>query len=189
MKKSLVLVSVLLIVLTFVFSACIFSPEKATQRDMLKYGEFYTDYEYDGIETKFTLTLKKDHTYSLYIKDYEYKGEGERMKTYTGTWSHVLTYEYKYSSPMGTSDFFTEVHTATLGIYLLEGYNVNGRPNYFVYEKSSAQGGIHGTNEQITEEYLEKHRQHNIGLARYEGRVDLSLIKLKAATKFDVSDD
>lgn len=182
MKKSLVFVSVMFITLLLVFSACITDPVKATEKDMLKYGEFFTDYNIGNEAVRFKLTLNKDHTYSLYIKDYESTAK-EEMKTYTGNWSHILTYEYKYCTSFGSSSLINETHTATIGIYLLEGYEVNNSSHYFVYEKSTGRGGIHSTKEQLTEDYLEKHREPCSGIAKYKKRVELSMIIMEADKK------
>ena len=178
MKKLLVAVSVMLVALLLVCCACTSDPAKTTQRDMLKYGEFFRNYSMGGEAVRFKLTMDKKNTYTLYIKNYD--SQVDEMTTYSGKWSHALTYEYKYCVPFGTSNFLNVTHSTTMGIYLLEGCEINGEATYFVYEKSTGKGGIHHTNEQITVEYLEQNRKPSKGIADYKGPVELSLVRMEA---------
>lgn len=161
MKKILTIITVISSVLTL--SSCKSNPETATQKDMIKYGEFICEVNIDGLQD-FKLTMNKDYTYSLYIKDYDYTTKNT-MKTYEGKWSHVITYEYKYDARISHVGFFNKTETAVLGIYLLEDYITSGSEDkkmlhYFGYEKSSGKGNLFSAyeTERIDEKFLESHR-------------------------------
>lgn len=88
-------------------SACKSNPEMEVQKEMVKYGEFICKTNSDEMDD-FKLTMNKDYTYTLYIKDYDYSGSDTIMKTYSGKWSHVLTYEYKYDTRVSHVGYFSK---------------------------------------------------------------------------------
>lgn len=168
MKKVSTILTIIGSVL--LLSACTGDPEIATQKDMINQGEFFLDYNVNGDTDPshdFKLTMKKDYTYSLYIKDYDHSYNGMEMITVTGNWSHVLTYEYEYDTNVSHVGFFSKTIKATLGIYLLEGYvtkDSEGRGqliHYFGYEKSSGKGTLFSAYETqiIDEKFLESYRE------------------------------
>lgn len=181
MKKLSAILAVVAALSLFLLSGCTGNPERATQRDMLRHGEFFCNYTPDNDESHdFKLTINKDKTYSLYIKDYENSdGDYIVMKTFTGNWSHVFTYEYKYSVAITTVGFLSETRTAVLGIYLLEGYVWNEdnaqsqQLGYFGYEKSSGKGTLFSTDKTIDEQFLNSYRDKPAITYTELGRVEL----------------
>lgn len=190
-KLSALLASILAVVSAvsiFLLSACKSDPETATQKDMLKYSPFSCEFSVGGESNDFKLTLNKDNTYSLYIKDYENStSDNTIMKTYTGTWSHVLTYEYEYRAFINIDSVFTKKKTDVLGIYLLEGYQRwnyktdSLEYSYFGYHKSSGSGELFSTNKTVNEAYLESCRSElNKAIPSGLGIVDLDGINFKS---------
>lgn len=179
--KRIGLVLIIAILSLLVFAACSDSAQ-STEKEIIKHKNFYCDYDGDEAH-RFQLTMNRDYTYSLYIKDYA-RPNSVHMETVTGTWTPILTYEYKYCSTVGESGFFNSAKTSVLGIYLLDGYMVSGeepaRRTYFVYEKSTGKGGLHRTEKPVTEQYLEEHRLKSSGAAKYKGKVNLTVIEMTA---------
>lgn len=179
-KIGLVLLAAIMALL--VFAACSSDPATSTEQEVVKLKDFYHDYDEDAAH-RFHLTMDKGHTYSLYIKDYA-RPQSVQMETVTGNWSHVLTYEYKYSTTAGSSSLFVSNKTSVLAIYSLDGYMVKGeqpeRRTYFVYEKNTKQGGLLRTEKPVTEQFLEENRQSSSGIAKYKGKVNLTLISMYA---------
>lgn len=176
MKKLYALLAVISLVSIFLLSACKSDPEKSTRKDMLKCGEFYYDYNDNGDDSyDFKLTFKKDYTYSLYIKDYEASYHDVIMKTYTGKWSNVFTYEYEYDTSVSHVGIFSKTKKAILCIYLLEGYVYKDsegieKIHYFGYEKGTGKGTLFTTDKIIDKQFLESYRDsshahvsHNLG--------------------------
>lgn len=117
---------------------------------MLKCGTFSYDLD-DDDSHDFKLTFNKDYTYSLYIKDYEYSYQEVKMKTYTGKWSSVFTYEYEYDMHILHLTSCSKTKNAILGIYLLEGYTYTRKTSnsdvieelgYFGYERSTCKATL-----------------------------------------------
>lgn len=187
MKKLSVIFAAIAIASMFVLSACTGDPVKSTQKDMLKYGEFVCVYGLDDDKSHdFKLTMNKDNTFSLYIKDFDKSNDNVVMLTYIGNWSHVFTYDYKYTR-QSAIDLFKTSERSTLGVYLLKGYyrtaadERDGLYAYFVYEKSEGKGVIHCTAETINEEYMKKNRKEVVGIGSGEkGKVQLNGFEFEA---------
>lgn len=173
MKKLTALFASLLAVVSTVsllfLTACKSDPETATQKDMLKHSVFVYESP-DGDEShNWKLTMNKNNTYTLYIKDYDNStSDNIVMITCTGTWSRVFTYEYEYSKPISAGAVFNSNKTAVLGIYSLEGCE---QYNYFGYHKSWGEGELFFTKKTIDETYLNSCRSVTDGFPSGLGAV------------------
>lgn len=146
---------------------------------MINRSSFIYDYNDSDDSHDFKLTIEKDYTYTLYIKDYEFSFTEVKMKTYTGKWSHVFTYEYEYDASISHLGVFSKTKKAVLGIYLLEGYTYKPHEReeeqeYFGYEKSSGKGNLFHTNETIDEKFLKSFRKSShAAVSSKLGKVEL----------------
>lgn len=159
MKKFLrILFPITAVAAALIFSGCGAISKKQAENRMVNYGEFVAKSQYE--ET--ALYIKSDKTYTLYIHSYE----TEAMETYEGTWSHVLTYKFKYTVTHDAAELIKTTESVTWHIFKLDGYTDRGEQGYFIFKTYN--GIIHCTDEEMNESHFEQYK-NKYGLVSVPG--------------------
>ncbi len=152
-KLAHIFIIVLLVLVAFVFSSCGMSKAKKAEKKLIE-AERFISAESKSNET--ALLIKEDKAYSLYALNSDTK----TMETYEGTWSYVMTYKFRYKSPISSLGLIYTWETVTWNIFKLDDYFDRGKQGYFIH-KDLDLGLIYCTDEDMTESHFEQYKDEN----------------------------